>query len=102
MFSHDMVQRCSVFSYDTPMPAWSCGWNADDGNYFYTGLQNGLVLEFDIRNTESFVQEINSGGSRSPVAALQYMPRCLQATFRYVISLLDKTNKMIEASKNTP
>ena len=70
------------------MPAWSCVWNVDDGNYFYTGLQNGLVLEFDIRNTESFVQEINSGGSRSPVAALKYLPRCLQATFRYVFSLL--------------
>ena len=68
--------------YDTPMPAWSCVWNTDDENYFYTGLQNGLTLEFDVRNTDAFVQEINSGSSRSPVAALKYMPKNLQATFR--------------------
>ena len=64
------------------MPAWSCVWNTDDENYFYTGLQNGLTLEFDVRNTDAFVQEINSGSSRSPVAALKYMPKNLQATFR--------------------
>jgi hypothetical protein len=30
-------------------------------------MQNGRVLEFDIRNTVGHVQELNTEGSRSPV-----------------------------------
>lgn len=46
------------------------------------GLQNGLVQEYDVRNTESCVRELNSEGVRSPVASLQYVPACPSAHFR--------------------
>lgn len=64
------------------MPSWSCVWNADDRNIFYAGMQNGRVLEFDVRNTAEHVQELNTEGSRSPVASLQYVPTDMNAMFR--------------------
>jgi len=66
------------------MPAWSCVWNSQDRNYFYAGLQNGLVLEFDVRNTEEPVQRMNGEASRSPVLSLQFMAADQAADFRLV------------------
>lgn len=31
--------------------AWSCTWDLNNSNYVYAGLQNGMVLEFDLRQT---------------------------------------------------
>ncbi|KAL3841397.1 hypothetical protein ACJMK2_019549 [Sinanodonta woodiana] len=76
-----IISNAVVQSFETPMPAWSCVWNVDDSNYFYTGLQNGIVLEFDVRNTQSYVQELNQEGNKSPVAALQYLGKNHQALF---------------------
>ena len=76
------VYICFCCRYDAPMPAWSCVWNTDDRNYFYAGLQNGVVLEFDVRNTDDPVQELNKEGSRSPVASLCYLPADVRAQFR--------------------
>jgi hypothetical protein len=45
-------------------------------------MQNGRVLEFDIRNTVGHVQELNTEGSRSPVASLQYVQKDMNAVFR--------------------
>lgn len=73
-----------ISRYDTSVPAWSCVWHAEDRNYFYAGLQNGLVLEYDIRNTDGAVQEINIEGSRSPVASLCFLRKELSANFRSV------------------
>ncbi|XP_060588595.1 E3 ubiquitin-protein ligase RFWD3-like [Ruditapes philippinarum] len=88
-----LLSNAVVQTYETAMPAWSCVWNAQDRNYFYAGQQNGLVLEFDIRNTEGPVQEFNSEGSRSPVASLCYMTEDMSADFRsggLLIGQLDK------------
>jgi hypothetical protein len=67
------------------MPLWSCEWNAENQNMFYVGQQNGQVLEFDTRNTASHVRQVNADveGSKSPVVALQYLPRDANAAFRY-------------------
>jgi hypothetical protein len=40
-------------------------------------------MEFDIRNTSEHVQELNTEGIRSPVVSLQYIPKDIQASFRY-------------------
>ena len=63
---------------------WSCEWNAENQNYFYVGQQNGRVLEFDTRNTSAHLRELNSEGSQSPVVALQYMSRDINAAFKSV------------------
>ncbi|KAK9723902.1 hypothetical protein RND81_05G033200 [Saponaria officinalis] len=41
-----------VVNYDLPVAAWSCSWDINDSNYVYTGLQNGMVLVFDLRQTD--------------------------------------------------
>ncbi|XP_053385087.1 E3 ubiquitin-protein ligase RFWD3-like isoform X2 [Mercenaria mercenaria] len=90
-----LLSNAVVQSYDTPMPAWSCVWNAENRNFFYAGLQNGLVQEFDIRNTEGPVREFNREGSRSPVASLCYMCADRRADFRsggLLIGQLDRVS----------
>ena len=70
--------------YSGALPLWSCEWNAENQNYFYVGQQNGRVLEFDTRNTSAHLRELNSEGSQSPVVALQYMSRDINAAFKSV------------------
>ncbi|KAK1406453.1 hypothetical protein QVD17_41752 [Tagetes erecta] len=59
----------TVLTYDLPAPAWSCSWDIDSSNYAYTGLQNGMVLAFDIRQTKTPL-ESRSGLSCNPVHTL--------------------------------
>ncbi|KAL6987345.1 RING-type E3 ubiquitin transferase [Sarracenia purpurea var. burkii] len=40
-----------VLSYDLPAAAWSCSWDISSSHYIYTGLQNGMLLVFDMRQT---------------------------------------------------
>ncbi|XP_060082896.1 E3 ubiquitin-protein ligase RFWD3-like [Ylistrum balloti] len=77
-----VISNAVVQSYETPQPVWSCVWNADDHNYFYSGQSNGTVLEFDIRNTTEHLKELNTEGHRSPVVSLEYIPKDPQAMFR--------------------
>ncbi|EPS61424.1 hypothetical protein M569_13373, partial [Genlisea aurea] len=41
----------TILAYDLPAAAWSCAWDCCDSHYVYTGLQNGTVLQFDMRKT---------------------------------------------------
>ncbi|XP_027072213.1 uncharacterized protein [Coffea arabica] len=41
----------TIVTYDLPTAAWSCTWDLNNSNYVYAGLQNGMVLEFDLRQT---------------------------------------------------
>ncbi|OWF50554.1 E3 ubiquitin-protein ligase RFWD3-like isoform X1 [Mizuhopecten yessoensis] len=77
-----VISNAVVQSYETPQPVWSCVWNTDDRNYFFSGQSNGTVLEFDIRNTAQHLRELNTEGHRSPVVSLEYIPRDPQAIFR--------------------
>ncbi|XP_033752324.1 E3 ubiquitin-protein ligase RFWD3-like isoform X2 [Pecten maximus] len=77
-----VISNAVVQSYETPQPVWSCVWNTDDRNYFFSGQSNGTVLEFDIRNTAEYLRELNTEGHRSPVVSLEYIPRDSQAIFR--------------------
>ncbi|XP_071122064.1 E3 ubiquitin-protein ligase rfwd3.S-like isoform X1 [Mytilus edulis] len=90
-----VISNAVVQTYETQLPSWSCVWNADDRNFFYVGMQNGRVLEYDIRNTIEHVQELNTEGSRSPVASLQYVPSDMNAMFRcggLLVGQLDKVS----------
>ncbi|KVI08217.1 WD40-repeat-containing domain-containing protein [Cynara cardunculus var. scolymus] len=56
----------TILTYDLPAPAWSCSWDIDSSHYVYTGLQNGMVLAFDMRQTRTPL-ESRSGLSCNPV-----------------------------------
>ncbi|KAL5007256.1 hypothetical protein ScPMuIL_016062 [Solemya velum] len=77
-----VVSNTVIHRFEAPYPVWSCMWNTDDCHYFYTGLQNGTVLVYDVRDTTAHVQEMNKEGSKSPVVALEYVPQNYQANFR--------------------
>ncbi|XP_071711210.1 uncharacterized protein [Rutidosis leptorrhynchoides] len=55
-----------VMAYNLPNPAWSCAWDINNPNYMYAGLQNGMLLVYDMRNTVHPVQSV-SGLDSSPM-----------------------------------
>ncbi|KDP29173.1 hypothetical protein JCGZ_16562 [Jatropha curcas] len=58
-----------ILSYDLPAAAWSCSWDLNSSHYIYAGLQNGLLLAFDIRQTGRPV-ESRLGLTNNPIHTL--------------------------------
>ncbi|KAL6906451.1 hypothetical protein ACP4OV_004052 [Aristida adscensionis] len=42
-----------VLQYDLPAPGWSCSGDHANSTHIYAGLQNGMLLVFDIRQTSA-------------------------------------------------
>ncbi|NWT62049.1 RFWD3 ligase, partial [Erythrocercus mccallii] len=53
-----------VQTYNAGRPVWSCCWCLDDTNYVYAGLVNGSIMIYDLRDTNSHVQELVPQKSR--------------------------------------
>ncbi|KAI8563273.1 hypothetical protein RHMOL_Rhmol03G0100100 [Rhododendron molle] len=53
-----MESNNTVLSYDLPAAAWSCSWDLNSSHYVYTGLQNGMLLVFDMRQTLKPVESV--------------------------------------------
>lgn len=47
-----------IHKYDLPAAAWSCSWDPSSSYYLYAGLQNGMVLMFDTRQTARPVESM--------------------------------------------
>nr|XP_016469046.1 PREDICTED: E3 ubiquitin-protein ligase RFWD3 isoform X1 [Nicotiana tabacum] len=56
----------TVLTYDLPTVPWSCSWDPNNSHYMYAGLQNGMVLQFDGRQTMKPV-ECMTGLTGNPV-----------------------------------
>lgn len=54
-----------VMTYSLPIPAWSCSWDINSPNYIYAGLQNGMLMVFDMRHTIHPVESMHGVDSRS-------------------------------------
>lgn len=48
-----------VVEYDLPAAAWSCSWDLNSSHFVYAGLQNGMVLVFDLRQTMRALESRN-------------------------------------------
>ncbi|KAM6381066.1 E3 ubiquitin-protein ligase RFWD3 isoform 1-T1 [Pluvialis apricaria] len=72
-----------VQTYNAGRPVWSCCWCLDDTNYFYAGLVNGSIMIYDLRDTNSHVQELVPQKSRCPMVSLSYLPRMASASLPY-------------------
>ncbi|NXH22213.1 RFWD3 ligase, partial [Bucco capensis] len=72
-----------VQTYNTGRPVWSCCWCLDDANYIYAGLVNGSIMIYDLRDTNSHVQELVPQKSRCPMVSLSYLPRMASASLPY-------------------
>ncbi|XP_077978822.1 E3 ubiquitin-protein ligase rfwd3.L-like [Glandiceps talaboti] len=77
-----VLSNTVVQTYTCQVPVWSCAWNLDDTNYIYAGLQNGSVVMYDTRNTNTEVTQFNRDGSRCPIVSLQYVESNINSTFR--------------------
>ncbi|XP_061863410.1 E3 ubiquitin-protein ligase RFWD3 isoform X2 [Colius striatus] len=69
-----------VQTYNAGRPVWSCCWCLDDANYIYAGLVNGSIMIYDLRDTNSHVQELVPQKSRCPMVSLSYLPRMASAS----------------------
>ncbi|XP_068645897.1 uncharacterized protein [Aristolochia californica] len=58
-----------VLQYDLPAPVWSCAWDLDSSHQVYAGLQNGMLMVFDLRQTRTQLHAL-SGLSCHPVHTL--------------------------------
>ncbi|XP_074737766.1 E3 ubiquitin-protein ligase RFWD3 isoform X1 [Strix uralensis] len=72
-----------VQTYNAGRPVWSCCWCLDDANYIYAGLVNGSIMIYDLRDTNSHVQELVPQKSRCPMVSLSYLPRMASASLPY-------------------
>uniref|UniRef100_A0A8C8E550 RING-type E3 ubiquitin transferase n=1 Tax=Otus sunia TaxID=257818 RepID=A0A8C8E550_9STRI len=72
-----------VQTYNAGRPVWSCCWCLDDANYIYAGLVNGSIMVYDLRDTNSHVQELVPQKSRCPMVSLSYLPRMASASLPY-------------------
>ncbi|NXK78400.1 RFWD3 ligase, partial [Amazona guildingii] len=72
-----------VQTYNTGRPVWSCCWCLDNTNYIYAGLVNGSIMIYDLRYTNSHVQELVPQKSRCPMVSLSYLPRMASASLPY-------------------
>eukprot|EP00073_Rattus_norvegicus_P055862 XP_341691.7 PREDICTED: E3 ubiquitin-protein ligase RFWD3 isoform X1 [Rattus norvegicus] len=72
-----------VQTYNTGRPVWSCCWCLDENNYIYAGLANGSILIYDLRNTNTYVQELVPQKARCPLVSLSYLPRAAVTAFPY-------------------
>ncbi|ONL92736.1 Transducin/WD40 repeat-like superfamily protein [Zea mays] len=50
-FGTSMATDSIVLNWDLPAPGWSCAVGASGSHHIYAGLQNGMVVVFDIRQT---------------------------------------------------
>ncbi|GJX97063.1 E3 ubiquitin protein ligase RFWD3-like protein, partial [Tanacetum coccineum] len=82
-----------VLTYDLPMPAWSCLWDDNSPNYMYAGLQNGMLLVFDMRHTIRPVESIHGLDSR-PIHTIQ--------SFEHNTSHPQNTTQLLTASSCGP
>ncbi|XP_018470956.2 uncharacterized protein LOC108842520 [Raphanus sativus] len=62
----------TVLSYDLPAAPWSCSWDRNSSHHIYAGLQNGMVLMFDMRQTMRPLASF-TGLSSNPVHTIHHL-----------------------------
>ncbi|KAG5315306.1 RFWD3 ligase, partial [Pseudoatta argentina] len=70
----DIQNNVTVHTYQTEYPLWSCCWSGDNPNVFLTGAQNGVIFQFDIRQTSSALSVLEGNGDKSPVVSMARVP----------------------------
>ena len=74
----DLRTNSCVLDFECGAPLWSTSWRGDDDHTLYCGSAQGVVLVFDMRNTQSHVARLDQLGSSSPVHSLSYVPATKQ------------------------
>lgn len=61
-------------TFKTNQSLWSCCWDAEDPNIFYTGDSSGAVSVFDLRIPDEAVNVISPADDFGPVVSLRHAP----------------------------
>ncbi|GBG81188.1 hypothetical protein CBR_g31861 [Chara braunii] len=61
-----------VLSYSLPAATWSCAWDLNNPYQMYSGMQNGSLMIFDLRQTTGPLATLK-GSTQQPVHTLQYV-----------------------------
>jgi len=69
----DIRNNITVHTYKAERSLWSCCWSGDNPYIFLTGTQNGSIMKFDIRQTSTAINLIESH-DRSPVVSMATVP----------------------------
>ncbi|KAF2307427.1 hypothetical protein GH714_028484 [Hevea brasiliensis] len=80
-----MESNSVILSYDLPSPAWSCCWDLQSSYYMYAGLQNSLLLAFDMRQTRGPV-ESSPGLTNNPIHTLYSVQNNFSSGVRTLLS----------------
>lgn len=70
--------RPQTFLTETPL--WSCCWDRKNLNYFYVGTQNGIVIQYDLRNLSNELHTF-SNSDRSGVISIKSIERNYNSLF---------------------
>ncbi|XP_049784679.1 E3 ubiquitin-protein ligase RFWD3-like [Schistocerca cancellata] len=70
----DITSNSVVHTYTTDSSLWSCCWDVNDPNVLFVGSQNGVVSQFDMRQTSNAVARHSVPGDTSPVTSLAAFP----------------------------
>ncbi|XP_010543439.1 PREDICTED: E3 ubiquitin-protein ligase RFWD3 [Tarenaya hassleriana] len=86
-----MESHHTVLSYDLPAAAWSCSWDVNSSHHVYAGLQNGMVLVFDTRQTMGPLASL-TGLTSNPVHTIHCLSINSTPTSSSVSSLLSASS----------
>lgn len=96
-----MTTNNFVHQYDLPAPGWSCSGLQNDPNHIYAGLQNGMLLVFDTRQTKAPLHSL-TGLSTHPVHTIHAVVDCSGSTKVISASSIGPCIWDVDGSENRP
>lgn len=61
-------------TFNCGMPLWSCSWDELMPQQFYVGAAGGVVLVYDVRQPNSYLDRLTVPGDYSPIVSLASIP----------------------------
>ncbi|KAM0897615.1 hypothetical protein ACQ4PT_022464 [Festuca glaucescens] len=96
-----MTTNNIVHQYDLPAPGWSCSGLQNGPNHIYAGLQNGMLLVFDTRQTKAALHSL-TGLSTHPVHTIHSVVDCSGSTKVISASSIGPCIWDVDGSENRP
>ncbi|ONI23781.1 hypothetical protein PRUPE_2G207900 [Prunus persica] len=82
-----------AMNYDLPGQAWSCSWDLNSPHHIYAGLQNGMLLMFDMRHSQTPLHSF-VGPTPRPIHTIH--------SLRQNRAFSHRTQKLLTASSSGP
>lgn len=77
----DVSANVIAHTYPGTVPLWSCCWDSGNPNMFLTGSQNGVISQYDRRQTSACVNTWVLQSDHTPVVSLASVPPSVNTVF---------------------